>query len=89
MNLNFPLVTLGDKPIKNQDGEDSVAGKELAIRLFQSNIPDPIKWNEIARKLYAGEEISLDKSDMEKLKSFIMTSTLINGVKEQLINAIV
>lgn len=85
MNLKFPLIQISGKPYQNDDGSEVIAGKLLAEQLAKSNLPDFIKWNDIAMKLYKCEEVTLDKSDTDKLKKFIESSNLTNWVKGQLI----
>ena len=66
-----------DLPILGLDGkelENSNLGKLIAQVLVQSSKGDALKLWHWAQKLYAGEELDLDPSDAETLKSFIKDS---------------
>lgn len=88
ISLNFDLVSLSGMPFVDTNGTPLHAGKTLANSLHTSNISDGLKWNEKARELYSTGETELDKSDSEKLITFIDQSALFNGIKEQLIERI-
>lgn len=66
LNFNFHLVGLDGVEIKN--GE---AGKIIASALANSTKGDPLKYWDWANKLYRGESLDLDPSDVAKLKTFI------------------
>lgn len=66
INLNNSLVGLDGKEIA-----DSNLGKLVANILAASNKGDAAKMWHWALKLHAGEELELDPSDLETLKSFI------------------
>lgn len=69
MDLNFNLLSLDGQEIA-----DAHAGKLLANVLVSAGKGDAMKYWTWAQKLYAGEELSLDPSDMETLKNFVKES---------------
>lgn len=70
VNLNKNLVDLDLKEIPNSN-----AGKLVANLLAQDTKGDALKKFSLATKLYNGEELELDPSDFNLLKSFIEDST--------------
>jgi hypothetical protein len=66
INLEIPFLGLDEKPI----GERTL-GKELADVLAMSQSQDPLKTITWAMSLAKGEALSLDVSDVEKLKSMV------------------
>jgi hypothetical protein len=66
INLNKNLIDIDGEVMPNVN-----AGKLLAQQLAQSAKGDPVKLWGWALKLNAGEELELDKSDFETLKSFV------------------
>jgi hypothetical protein len=69
VNLNKNLVDLDLKEIPNSN-----AGKLIANLLAQDTKGDALKKFSLATKLYNGEELDLDPSDFNLLKSFIEDS---------------
>jgi hypothetical protein len=66
LNLNHSLIGLDGKEIA-----ESNLGKLVANILATSNKGDAAKMWHWALKLHAGEELELDPSDVETLKTFI------------------
>lgn len=66
LNLNHSLIGLDGKEIA-----ESNLGKLVANMLATSNKGDAAKMWHWALKLHAGEELELDPSDVETLKTFI------------------
>ena len=69
LDLNFELNDLAGQPIK-----DANAGKVIANALVGESKGDPLKYWDLATKLYNGNELDLDASDTETLKNFIKNS---------------
>lgn len=69
INFNKNLVDLDGKEIENAN-----IGKIVAQTLVQTSKGDALKVWHIASKLHKGEELDLDKSDIEMLKSAIRDS---------------
>lgn len=69
VNLNVNLKGLDGVEIANSN-----AGKLVANLLAQDNKSEPLKKWEMAQKLYKGEELSLDTTDFNMLKTFIESS---------------
>lgn len=84
VNLNFPILGLDGKEIPEAN-----AGKLLAETLSSHNEGDALKFFGWARKLYVGEALSLDASDLGKLKEFVQNSKFLpNITKAQILEAI-
>ena len=66
INMNIAIFGLDGKELP-----ESNIGKLIAQVLVQSSKGDAVKLWFWAQKLYAGEELELDPSDAETLKSFI------------------
>lgn len=66
INMDLPILGLDGKELENSN-----LGKLIAQVLVQSSKGDALKLWHWAQKLYAGEELDLDPSDAETLKSFI------------------
>lgn len=66
VNMNLPIIGLDGKELP-----ESNIGKLIAQVLVQSSKGDVMKFWFWAQKLYAGEELDLDPSDIETIKSFI------------------
>lgn len=90
MTFNFNLMGLnGQSILSSEDGQPINAGRLLGNNLYMSKIPDRLKWNPIAQKMFNGEDFVLDNSDMQKLKDYIeKQSGFSNGIVEQLLNVI-
>ena len=69
IKMNVNLVGLDGVEIPNSN-----AGKLVANLLAQDSKGDAIKKFSIAQRLYAGEDVELDASDLMMLKTFIETS---------------
>jgi hypothetical protein len=67
--LNFDLKDLAGNPIP-----DANCGKAVATALSQNAEGDALKYWGWATKLYQGEVLDLDASDVQTLKGFITTS---------------
>ena len=66
LNLNFNLKSIDGKEIN-----DSHAGKLLGNILVSSIKGDALKYYDWGRKLYNGEDIEIDRSDLNNIKSFV------------------
>ena len=66
INMNLPILDLEGKELP-----DSNIGKLVAQMLVQTSKGDALKYFHWAQKLHAGEELELDPSDSETLKSFV------------------
>lgn len=66
LDLNKPIIGLDRKPMENSN-----IGRELAPALAFAKTGDALKLSGWADKLYNGEEIELDKSDLIVLEKFI------------------
>lgn len=66
LDLNKSIIGLDGKEIP-----DSNIGKLMASMLVNTSKGDPLKYFHWAQKLYAGEKLELDPSDVEILKAFI------------------
>jgi len=66
INLNKPITDLDGNAIP-----DSNLGKLVAQMLSTTNKGDALKYMAWAIKLHNGEELELDPTDFETLKSFI------------------
>lgn len=79
MNFNFNLKNLDGTPI-----EGANVGKVIAQALVQTPKGDAVKLFFLAQKLHAGEELELDPSDKDYLKTFIKDhETFTNLLKAQ------
>jgi hypothetical protein len=89
LDFNKPLLTLDRKPAKDQFSEEVVLNKLLAGQLANSNKGDATKLVFLAQKMFDGEVIDVDKSDVEVLKNFINNSEhLTNLMKAQMVEVI-
>jgi hypothetical protein len=68
LNFNIPILDLEDKEVDNSN-----IGKTIANALHQSRTGDALKYWDWAKKLYKGEPLDLDPSDVQTLKNFILT----------------
>lgn len=68
-NFNKNLVDLDGKEIP-----ESNIGKVIARDLVQNAKGDPLKIWHIAGKLHSGDDLDLDKSDIQMLKDLIKES---------------
>ncbi len=82
VNFNRPILQLDGTPFKQQsadgtvapDAEDLLMNKVLAFNLSRvTRNFDPMKAYELSMALFKGEELTLDKSDQEALKTLIKT----------------
>lgn len=69
IDLNFKI-----KGLDATDIPDSNAGKILANVLVSGTKGDALKFYGWAVKLYADEAIDVDKSDLQKIKTFVSDS---------------
>lgn len=82
INLNFPLVDLSGRPLKESNDEVFTLSKVLATALARHNEGDAIKNMEWARKLYNSEDLLLDKSDFITLKEFVKNNKGLTSLEE-------
>lgn len=83
MKLNFNVSfkdLLGQSIII--EGEPANIGKMLGQALASSNEGDALKMFDWAMKLYAGTELDLDRSDYDKMKSFINVSKVLSNLQK-------
>jgi hypothetical protein len=81
INLNIPAIGLDGK-----EAEGTNIGQTLAAVLAMSNAGDPLKYMHWAKKLYAGEELELDPSDLNTLQDFVLNcQQLTNLFKAQVL----
>lgn len=84
LDLNFALKGLDGKEIG-----DSNAGKLVGNTLVAGTKGDALKYYDWGRKLYAGEALEIDRSDLDKIKTFIQESEAMTILaKAQIIEAI-
>jgi hypothetical protein len=89
LDFNKPMLTLERKPAKDQFDNEVSLNKLLAGTLVGSNKGDATKLVFLAQKMYDGETLDVDKSDVEVLKNFINNSEqLTNLMKSQMIEVI-
>jgi hypothetical protein len=69
INMNVPILGLD-----GQDLPESNIGKLIAQVLVQSSKGDAVKLWFWAQKLFTGEELELDPTDVEILRNFIKDS---------------
>lgn len=77
IDLNFNLKDLDGTEI-----QDTNAGKILARQLSGSSKGDALKFWDWAQKLYKGEKLDLDPSDLQTLKSFVQENEQITNILE-------
>lgn len=84
LNFNFKFTDLEGKEL------DAISVKEnMANILWLGNTANPVKFIEIARKIYTDGEIELSSEDIELVRKAIVSSnTVYDWVKEQLIKSI-
>jgi hypothetical protein len=83
IDLNFAFVGLDGKDIP-----DTNAGKFLANSLAHNNKGDALKQYGIATRLYTGEPIELDKSDIDMIIEFVKSSEGFSNLSEAQILAV-
>ena len=84
LNLNFSLLDLEGKEI-----ETANAGKVIANQLCASNKGDALKCYDWGRQLYKGESIEVDRSDLNGIREFVVTTeTISNLAKAQILEKI-
>ena len=66
VDLNFELLSIDGTPI-----EGAIAGKLVAQRIATANQGDALKLFGWATKLYKGDALDLDASDMQVFRSLI------------------
>ena len=71
LNLNKPILTLDGSPFKEADGSNVILGKTIANALAMQSKGDILKFFGWAQKMYKGEAVEMDKSDLNILKGFI------------------
>ena len=86
LDFNFSLLQVDGTPITDEKGIPLNAGRILANTLYSGADKDPVKVADLARKIYNGDALDLDKSDTSMLKEIIKASKLFNGVKAQLLD---
>ncbi len=83
IDLNFPFLGLDGKEIP-----DTNAGKFLGNALAHNNKGDAVKQFGIATRLYTGEPIELDKSDIDMIIEFVKSSDGFSNLSEAQILAV-
>ena len=73
LDLNKPILDLEGNPIKNGN-EVLTIGKQIASALVGSNKGEALKFYDWAVKLYKGEALEVDKSDLKKITEFVETN---------------
>lgn len=76
LNFNVPILGL-DGQVAKEDGKEIPLGKILGNQLVAGTKGDALKYYDWATKMYKGEEITVDKSDANKIKEFIQNSETI------------
>jgi hypothetical protein len=77
INLNFNLKDLDGTEI-----QDTNAGKILARQLSGSSKGDALKLWDWAQKLFKGDPLDLDPSDLQTLKGFVQENEQITNILE-------
>lgn len=75
LDFNKPVLGLDDQPI-----EGAHLGKLIANIMAASSKGDAIKQYDMARKLYKGEVLDLDRADQKTLKDIITESDAITNL---------
>lgn len=71
IDFNKPILQLDGTAFKEQDGSDVMLGKTLANALAMQSKGDILKYFGWAQKMYNGQAVEMDKSDVDILKGFI------------------
>jgi hypothetical protein len=73
LDLDFDILNIDGKPIKEKEGSSPHAGRLLAAIIASSQLGDPIKFFDIAQALHKTGKVELDKSDLNKVKEFVQS----------------
>ena len=74
INFNQAFLNPNGEPYLNNN-KPITLGNQLGNTLFTetSAIPDPIKWDGVAKDIHQGKEISISDEDVDFLKNYIKT----------------
>ena len=88
INLNEAITSIDGTQIKEND-KPVTLGMLLGQQLAGSNKGEALKFYDWAVSLYKGDEISVDDTDLEKIKTFVKDSEqLTNLAKAQILKNI-
>lgn len=74
MKLSFEKPLLGIDGKEILDNNDPLSMSKIVANLFaNSQTQEPAKYVDWAIKIWNGQEIEVDRSDLEKIKTFITT----------------
>lgn len=74
-SFNLPALDLSGKALKDpSDDSDLTLGRILANSLVSQAKGDAMKYLDWGRRMYAGDPVNLDRSDVKTLQEFINTS---------------
>ena len=85
LNLNKPVKLLDGTSMQDETG-DVLVGKVLANYLVNAQSDDPMKVFGWCQKLYAGDAIELDASDVNKFKSLVTGLKVSDLLKAQVLS---
>lgn len=89
INLNFPILNLDGTPIKDESGQDLIAGKLLGNVLVGASSGDALKYYDWAVSMHGGKEILVDASDFKKILDFVEDSKVFTNLsKAQIIKCL-
>jgi hypothetical protein len=77
MNFQFSKIAidLAGNPLKDRDNvTDLSLGRMLAGIMVSQSKGDAIKFYDWAKKMYAGEVVNLDRSDVKIIREFVETN---------------